>query len=238
MKNCDHKVVAVIPARGGSKGLIDKNIRLLNGKPLIQYAIDSAKSCKRIDRIIVTTDSGKIAEVAKECGAEAPFLRPQDISDDLATTESALQHAVLWLEKYEKYNTDIVVFLTCTAIFRKNIWIEQVVEKLLDDSSLDSVFLAYKTHKNYWRRMPDGWIRLAPDITYSSRQIKEPLYRVETPSALATRADIIRQGRRIGPKVDIIPVEDERITLDIHTEFDFWLAEKVMKDWPMEKELK
>ncbi len=234
-KEC--KVVAVIPARGGSKGLPDKNIRSLNGKPLIGYAIASAKSCQLIDRTIVSTDSERIAKVSRQQGAEVPFLRPQDISDDLATTESVLQHAVLWLDKHEGYHADIVVFLTCTAIFRRDEWIEQVVSKLIEDKSLDSVFMAHKTHKNFWRKTADSWVRLAPDIAYASRQLREPLYREETPSALATRADIIRQGRRIGPRVDILSVDDERITFDIHSEFDFWLAEKVLAEWPMTREI-
>lgn len=231
------KTVAIIPARGGSKGLPGKNIRMLVGKPLIGYAIEAAKCAPLIDRVIVTTDNEEISAVAKDFGAEVPFLRPTDISGDEATTESALQHAVLWLEENEGYATDIVVFLTCTAVFRKNIWVNQVVERLMQDESLDSVFVAHATHKNYWRRNDGSWRRLAQDIQYASRQQREHLYREETPTALATRAHLIRRGIRVGPNVDLIITDDDRVTIDIHSEFDFWLAEKVLAEWPMEKPL-
>ncbi len=237
MPEADQKVIAVIPARGGSKGVPGKNVRLLAGKPLIAYAIEAAKSAPLIDRVIVTTDNEEIARVAREWGAETPFLRPSDISDDMATTEAALQHAVLWLDKYEDYHADILVFLTCTAVFRQSAWANEVVERLLADESLDSVFVVYATHKNFWRQVEGTWTRLAPDIAYASRQVRELLYREETPTACATRADLIRQGRRVGPHVDLIVTHDERITFDIHTEFDFWLAEKVMAEWPMERQI-
>lgn len=229
------KVVAIIPARGGSKGLPGKNIKPLAGRPLISYAIAAAKSSLLIDRVIVTTDNESIAAAAREWGAEVPFLRPADLADDEATTESALKHAVLWLEENEGYRADIVVFLTCTTIFRRNEWINEAVKRLLDDETLESAFVALKTHKNFWRKVGGEWVRLAPDIGYSSRQTREPLYREETPTVCATRADIIRQGRRLGAKVDVIATDDERVTFDIHSEFDFWLVEKVLAEWPMER---
>lgn len=231
----DVNVIAVIPARGGSRSVPSKNARLVAGKPLLAYTIEHAKKCELLDRIIVSTDDEAIADIAREHGAETPFIRPKDISGDLATTESALQHAVLWLDKNEGYNTDIVVFLACTVMFRKTEWITAAIEKLLEDPTLDSAFVVLKTHKNFWRRKDDQWTRLAPDIAYASRQVREPLYREETPSSCATRADLIRQGRRVGPNVDLVITEDERVMIDIHSEFDFWLVEKVLAEWPMDK---
>jgi CMP-N,N'-diacetyllegionaminic acid synthase len=229
-------VVAIIPARGGSKGLPGKNIKPLAGKPLLGYAIESAKAASLVDRIVVTTDSEAIAKVAKDFGAEVPFLRPSDIADDMATTEATLQHAVRWLDEHG-YEADIVVFLTCTAVFRDDAWIDEAVRRLLNDASLDSVFVAYKTHKNYWRKVGDEYVRLAPDIGYGSRQKREALYREDTPTTLAVRAKFIREGKRLGPKVDLIVTDDERITFDIHSEFDFWLAEKVIAEWPMSRSI-
>lgn len=236
MSRTGRKVVAIIPARGGSKGLPGKNIRWLAGKPLLAYAIEAVQSSSLIDRIVVSTDHEEIASVAKKYGAEAPFLRPTDISSDEATTESALQHAVLWLDNHG-YVADVVVFLTCTAVFRKHEWVSAVVRLLLDDESLDSVFVTLATHKNYWRKLDGQWQRLAPDISYGSRQTREPLYREETPTALATRASFIRQGRRLGDNVDFVVTHDERIAIDIHSEFDFWMAEKIMAEWPMDRAL-
>jgi CMP-N-acetylneuraminic acid synthetase len=238
MSKPDQKVVAIIPARGDSEDAAEsRTIRPLAGKPLLAYAIDAAKSSPLIDRVIVSTNSEEIARVAKEWGAEVPFRRPADISGETATTESALQHAVLWLDKHEDYHADIVVYLTCTSVFRQNCWVNEVVKRLLEDESLDSVFIVQSVQKNFWRRLDGNWVRLAPDIVYASRQTREPLYREETPVACATRGDVIRQGRRVGPHVDLIITDDTRVTINIQSEFDFWLAEKIMAEWPMERPL-
>jgi len=228
----DKKVVAIIPARGGSKGLPGKHLRLLAGKPLLAYAVEPAVASPSIDRVIVTTDSDEIAAAARALGAEVPFLRPAGLADDAATTESALRHAVEWLDEHEGYHADIVVFLTCTAIFREPSWLEEAVTRLLADPGLDTVFVGLLTHKNYWRRIDGRFVRLAADIPYGSRQTREPLYREETPTACATRADLIRAGRRVGARVDIIATDDDRVLLDVHSDFDLWLAEKVLVEWP------
>ncbi|MEI6668439.1 MAG: acylneuraminate cytidylyltransferase family protein [Acidobacteriota bacterium] len=226
------RVVAVIPARGGSKGLPGKHLKLLAGKPLLAYAIEPALRTTLINRVIVTTDSQEIADAARALGAEAPFLRPGDLADDAATTEAALQHAVLWLDEHEGYRADIVVFLTCTAIFRQQAWLEEAVRRLIQRPDLDTVFVGLRTHKNFWRRSGTGWARLASDIPYGSRQNREALLREETPTACATRADLIRGGRRVGPNVDIIETDDDRVMLDLHSDFDLWLAEQVLVEWP------
>jgi CMP-N,N'-diacetyllegionaminic acid synthase len=226
------RVVAIIPARGGSKGLPGKHLRLLAGKPLLAYAVEPAVASPLVDRVIVTTDDEAIAAAARALGAETPFLRPATIADDQATTEAALRHAVQWLDDHEGYRADIVVFLTCTAVFRESAWIGEAVSRLLADPALDTVFVGLRTHKNFWRMVDGRYVRLAADIPYGSRQSREPLYREETPSACATRADLIRAGRRVGPNVDIIATDDDRVMLDVHSEFDFWLAEQVLVEWP------
>jgi N-acylneuraminate cytidylyltransferase len=228
----DPRVVAIIPARGGSRGLPGKHLRLLAGKPLLAYAVEPAVACAAIDRVIVTTDSDEIAAAARALGAEAPFLRPAALADDAATTEAALQHAVLWLDEHEGYRADIVVFLTCTAVFRRAGWLDEAVSRLTADPGLDTVFVGLLTHKHYWRKVDGRFVRLAPDMGYGSRQTREPLYREETPTACATRADLIRAGRRVGPNVDIIATDDDRVLLDVHSDFDLWLAEKVLVEWP------
>jgi CMP-N-acetylneuraminic acid synthetase len=226
------RVVAIIPARGGSKGLPGKHLRLLAGKPVLAYAIEPAVASPLIDRVIVTTDSAEIAEAARRYGAETPFVRPADIADDAATTESALQHAVQWLDEHEGYHADIVVFLTCTALFREPAWLDEAVRRLAARPELETVFVGLRTHKNFWRRVGQDFVKLAADIPYGSRQQREPLFREETPTACATRADLIRAGRRVGTKVDIIETDDDRVMLDLHSDFDLWLAEQVLVEWP------
>lgn len=222
-------VVTVIPARGGSKGLPGKNRRMLQGKPLLAYSIEAAKGCALIDRVIVTTDDPALAAIAKDYGAEAPFLRPAELAQDDTPTEPVLAHAIDWLEREEGYRTDVVVFFQPTDIFRKKALVEQVVRRLLEDERLDSVFAAYKTHKNFWRKQNGTCVRLAPDISYGPRQKREALYREDTGLACATRATFIKQGRRLGDRVDLVVTDDYCTGVDIHDEFDFWLAEEILR---------
>jgi CMP-N,N'-diacetyllegionaminic acid synthase len=220
-------VVCLIPARGGSKGLPRKNIRPLAGKPLIAYSIEAALSCRLIDRVIISTDDQEIAETSRKYGAEVPFMRPAELAVDDATTESALQHAVLWLEQNEKYQVDIVVFLQPTDIFRKQWMLQTVIEQVLGDQTIDSAFIAFETHKNFWRKVEGKPVRLL-DIPYGPRQKREHVYREDTGVACATRAEFVRQGKRLGPRVSIITNSDVASFIDIEDEFTFWLAEQVL----------
>jgi len=220
-----NRVVAVIPARGGSKGLPRKNIRPLAGRPLIAYTIEAAQRAATVDRIIVSTDDDEIAEVAEAAGASVPFRRPADLSGDDATSETTLRHAVSWLDTHGD-SPDIVVYLQSTDPFRSPNMIDDCVRALLRDATLDSAFVALETHKNYWRRSGDEWARLAADIPYGvPRQRREPLYREDTGLALATRASVIRSGRRLGDRCLVIPHDHPAAFVDIHTEFDLRLAE-------------
>tara|TARA_Y100001968_G_scaffold324195_1_gene363062 strand:- start:886 stop:1587 length:702 start_codon:yes stop_codon:yes gene_type:complete len=220
------KSVAFIPARGGSKGLHRKNIKIFNGKPLIYWAIRAAKTSKLLCDVVVTTDDEEIAEISMKYGANVPFIRPKALSEDLTTTEETLKHA---LEKYEdKYGKiDIAVFLTCTDIFRKHEWIDEAIQKLIDNKCLESVFSGHKTYKNYWEQTNEKkWVRLKDSMRiYSSRQIKTALVREDTGLACASRAELWRKGLRIGDNVEIILNDDSYTSIDIHTEDDFKLAE-------------
>lgn len=112
------QVVAIIPARSGSKGVKDKNIRLLNGHPMIAYTIAAAKLSKSVDRIIVSTDSEKYAEIARKYGAEVPFLRPAEISGDKATDIEFMIHAINWLYENEGSVPEYWVHLRATCPLR------------------------------------------------------------------------------------------------------------------------
>jgi len=220
-------VVCIIPARGGSKGLPRKNVCRLAGKPLIAYSVEAARKCPLIDRVIVSTDDEEIADIARSYGAQVPFKRPAELAVDDATTESVLQHAVRWLEENEKYSVDIVVFLQATDIFRKQWMLNEVVQRVLRDSTIDSAFVAFETHKNFWRIVDKQPVRLA-DIPYGARQKREHVYREDTGIACATRAEFIKQGKRLGPRVSIVANTDAASFIDIEDEFTFWLAEQVL----------
>lgn len=225
------RVVAVIPARGGSKGVPMKNIREVGGRPLVAWSVEAAVRCPLVDRVVVSTDHEGIREAAVEAGAEAPFLRPADLSTDHASTESALQHAVVWLEEHEGWVADIVLFLQPTDIFRRQEWLDWVIGALLDEPDLDSAFMAYPTHKNYWRIDAGGTPVSLGKHGYGPRQTKEPVYREDTGLACATRAPLIKAGRRIGDSVRIFPAEGRAVSVDIHDPFDLWLAEEMITRW-------
>lgn len=224
-------IIAVICARGGSKGLKRKNLRMIDGETLISRVVNHAKRSKLIDHIVVSTDDEEIANSAAQAGAEVPFIRPGDLSQDLTTTEETLRHAILTTESIKSLKYNIAVFLTPTDIFRDPAWIDQSIQKLQENSELESVFVGYKTHKNYWERQKDGtWKRLREWMSiYSSRQVRRSIVREDTGLACASRAELWRQGRRIGDKVDIIEIDDPFTAIDIHHLEDLELAQSALK---------
>jgi len=112
------EILAIIPGRGGSKGVPGKNIKMLLGKPLIAWTIEEAKKSKYLTRIIVSTDSQEIADIAKQYGAEVPFLRLVEISGDLATDVEFLLHALDFLKEKENYEPEIILRLPPTSPLR------------------------------------------------------------------------------------------------------------------------
>ena len=133
------EVLAIIPARSGSKSVKDKNIRLIDGKPMIAYSIEHALKAECIDRVIVSTDSEKYAEIAKEYGAEVPFLRPAEYATDTALDYDVFLHALNFLKENEGYEPDIVVQLRPTYPIRKIQDIENMVEYLENHLEVDSM---------------------------------------------------------------------------------------------------
>ena len=192
---------------------------------MISYTIEASLASKYVSRTIVSTDSKEIKKIALQYGAEVPFLRPKPLSNDSAKSESALKHAISWLNENENYEPDIVVYLQITDPFRKKWMIDTCIKKLIDNPNLDSAFMGLVKHKNYWRKIDGQYKRLANDISSGApRQIKEPIYREDTGIALATRVNVIKEGKRIGERVEIIPYEQDVDFIDIHSEFDLWLS--------------
>ena len=134
------KILGLIPARGGSKGIPSKNIIEIYGKPLIQYSIECAKGSKYLDRTIISTDDTKIKDVAVRCGGDVPFMRPPELALDTSKTIDAVVHAINWLKEHgEEY--DYLVLLQNTVPLRKPWHIDEAIEKLFasNEKSLVSV---------------------------------------------------------------------------------------------------
>ncbi|MEK7640425.1 MAG: acylneuraminate cytidylyltransferase family protein [Patescibacteria group bacterium] len=142
------KILGVITARGGSKGIPGKNIKPLLGKPLIAYTIEAAKQSGVVDRLILSTDDPAIAEVAKEYGCDVPFMRPADIADDKAAHLPVLQHAVKALKEKDGYGPDYVLLLQPTSPARQAFHIKEAVE-LIEKSDADSVLSVAEIPENF-----------------------------------------------------------------------------------------
>lgn len=134
-----YTTIALIPARGGSKRIPKKNIKLLCGKPLIEYTIEHAKQSAYIDRVIVSTEDKAIAEVAKDAGAEVPFLRPRELAEDDVLDFPVFVQALSWLKEHEKYVPDIVVHLRPTSPMCTPVHIDASIELLVRHPEADSV---------------------------------------------------------------------------------------------------
>jgi CMP-N-acetylneuraminic acid synthetase len=228
MKNLS--VICIICARGGSKGIKDKNLQNLNGKPLIYYPITDALKSGVVDKVILSTDSKAIAKKAIKFGAEVPFMRPKNLSGDLATTEATLQHALITYEKINKKKYDICLFLTANDLFRKKEWIIEAINLLKKKKNLESVFSGHITHKNFWEKKGNKWSRIRPWMKkYSSRQVRRFIVREDTGVCCASRAELFREGKRIGDNVEIILNNDSFTGLDIHNLEDLKLVRAAKK---------
>ena len=155
------EVIAIIPARGGSKGVPGKNIRMIAGKPLIAWSIEAALASKLISRVIVSTDSAAYAKIAKQYGAEIPFLRPAEYSGDQSTDLEVFQHALSWLEEHEGYSPDVCVHLRPTYPLRFAGEIDNCIELLRQHpraQSVRSITRSPDTPFKMWFKDVDGWL--------------------------------------------------------------------------------
>ena len=137
------EVLALIPARSGSKSVPDKNVRLVAGKPLLAHSIEHALAAPSITRTLVSTDSEAYAALAREYGAEVPFLRSAEFAQDLSTDLEVFTHALAWLQEHEDYLPDVCVHLRPTSPVRRIEDIEAVIRILLENKNLHSVRSVY-----------------------------------------------------------------------------------------------
>ena len=239
IKNKKKKVICIIPARGGSKGIKLKNIQKVNNKPLIYYPINAAKKSKVCDEIFVSTDSKIIAKQAIKFGANVPFLRKKNFAGDYITTETTLKNALNEFEKYTGIKFDICVFLTCTNIFRDYRNIEIAVNKLKNNKDLDSAVVATKIYRHFWHFKKGKLKKVLPWMKrYHSRQTAPKLFREEAGITCVTRAKFWRKGLRIGKKVSLIKNTFPFAEIDINDKKDMVLADTAMKILAKDKNFK
>jgi len=145
-------IIAVIPARSGSKGVPDKNIKLLAGKPLIAYSIAVAKKSKLINRTIVSTDSKKYASLSKEYGAEVPFLRPAELAGDTSTDYEFVKHLLDWLKSNENCQPDYLVHLRPVVPLRDSRIIDSAIEAFINNTEATSLRSAHEMSETAYKK--------------------------------------------------------------------------------------
>ena len=167
----DVKVLAIIPARGGSKRILNKNIRDFCGKPLIAYTIEQAKAHPKITRVIVDTDSLEIASVAKKYGAEVPFLRPAYLASDKASVNDAMLHILSRLNKEERYEPDSIVLLQTTSPLREISDIDACFE-MMEKTKAATVLTVAPTHPRLYHIDSEHRLILANKQTIASTNVQ------------------------------------------------------------------
>jgi CMP-N,N'-diacetyllegionaminic acid synthase len=218
-------VLAVIPARGGSKSIPLKNIRPLNGTPLLAFTIEASKHSKYLDRCVVSTDHPAIAKVARDHGAEV-IDRPAALAADDAATEGALLHVLEVLDK-EGYRPEYVVTLEPTSPFRTTALIDRCIEAAMEHQDVDCVMTVTETRKCYGRLESGRFEYLFPDQP-RRRQERRPLNE-ESSTVYVTKTSALERDRSVLGRTRYgLVVEDPREAIDINEPLDFIVAEAVL----------
>ena len=227
------KILSVILARGGSKGVVGKNIRDLCGHPLIAYTICEALRSKYINRIIVSSDSDEIRDLSVRYGAEAPFSRPKNISGDSAKPVDAILHATHWAEKDKGITYDYVVELLCTNPFKSVIDIDSAIEMQIKTKA-DSVIAVMPLEDHHpirIKKIVNGKIKdfCLPEIPEDRRQDLKPDAFIRNGSIYCMRRDMLEKGIRYGTEDSRAYIMPRERTVNIDEEMDFYIASILME---------
>jgi CMP-N-acetylneuraminic acid synthetase len=227
------EVLGIIGARSGSKGLPGKNARHLAGRPLLAWPIATAKRCRLITRVILSTDSEQYAAIGRQCGAEVPFLRPPELSSDSATDLQFILHALAWLADNEGYRPDFVVRLYATSPLVRAPDIDRAVELLASNDGADSTILMTEA-----REHPAKAARIAADGLHAVSYLTghgldlSPSLRQAHPDAynrqglpVVTRVDSLRNLQSQTGHTILFHLVPQSTAIDIDTELDFAVAE-------------
>lgn len=217
-------ILGIIPARGGSKGVSGKNIKLLGELPLLAYTAKSALASKQLSKVILSSDCQEIANVAQQFGIEVPFLRPNHLASDTASSIDLVQHAVTYLESQEEYY-DAICLLQPTSPFRKKGFIDKAIEKFINEAAdaLVSVLPVPHEFNPHWvfESNNEGFLHLATGDTeiIKRRQDLPPAY-FRDGSIYITKTTVIKNGSFYGDKLSYI-----------ENDADFYVNVDTLKDW-------
>jgi CMP-N-acetylneuraminic acid synthetase len=229
----DEKILAVIPARGGSKGVPRKNIRPLGDKPLIAYTIETALAAQAfLHRVIVSTDDEEIAEVSRRYGVEVPFMRPAELGADKVRMVPVLQHAVRFIEEQDHICLDWILLLQPTTPFRAVEDIQAAIQ-LTQKGGCDSVISVvqvFEVHPILMKRIEND--QLLPfsieEKEGTRRQDYQPAAYMRNGAIYLTRRDVLMKTDSIWGKVIRPYVMPEERSVNIDSEMDFLIAEQIL----------
>ena len=230
------KTLAIVPARGGSKGIIRKNLQLLAGKPLLAWTMEAIIDSALVDRVVVSTDDPEIAQAARFWGAETPFMRPTELAADHIHSVQVVLHALNWLERRENYRPDAAMMLLPTSPFRKATHIDGALT-LFQEENPEAVISVCELTKPLHgiRKLRDG--RLAPIDHYDNlnlqRQDVETLYAVNG-SIYISRPETLEHYQTFHSSGAIPYFMPGINSLDINSSEDMFIAEAVARSWYFE----
>jgi N-acylneuraminate cytidylyltransferase len=233
MQQVKPKSIAFIFARGGSKGVPGKNIKPLDGKPLIAYSIETALSCPGIDTVIVSTDDPTIAVVARQYGAEVPFMRPPELASDSAPEWLAWRHAIDWVQS-NRGAFDVFVSLPATSPFRDISDVVACIDALLADPATDAVITVKDAERSPYFNMvsldTEGYAGLVikPEGNIVRRQDVPAVYDMTTVAYAARPKFVLTAEKLFDGQIRTVKVPAER-ALDIDTPYDFMLAQAIVR---------
>lgn len=222
----------MIPARGGSKGIPRKNLVQIAGRPLLAYAIESARSAMSVDRVLVSTDDREIADVACALGADVPFMRPPELADDSAPMLGVLRHVLAWLESRED-SVEALVLLQPTSPLRTHVHVEEAIRlfRSAPASSVVSVVeVPHKFNPVSVMTLAEGVLQpfLGQSKVFTRRQEKPRIFARNGPAVLICHPDTLRAGELYGNCcLPYVMLEDD--SLDIDLPQDLFAAEQILK---------
>jgi CMP-N,N'-diacetyllegionaminic acid synthase len=224
------QVLGVIPARGGSKGIPNKNLALVGGRPLLAYTADAVKQSARLTRAIVSTDDEKIADAARSLGLDVPFMRPSSLAADDTPMLPVLQHAMHAMAA-DGFHADVIVLLQPTSPLRRGEHIDAAIvwlERAGGDSVVSVVEVPHQFNPVSVMRVDDGLLFPFLDgPAVVRRQDKPRLFARNGPAVLAVRASVIAGGSLYGNKSWPLVMKPEE-SLDVDTAWDLSLVESVL----------
>lgn len=227
-------ILGLICARGGSKGVPKKNIRLLHGRPLIYYAIQQLKNSPSVNEVIVSTDDEEIAEIARKYGAKVPFMRPKQLATDSAGKFGAMQHTVKEYERVTGKKVDILVDRDPTNPSIKPDDIEGCIKLLKKNPKIDTVTTAFEAHINPYFNMMEvnnkGFLEISkkPKKPILRRQDAPKVYQLNSGVICMWRDSVVNGKTVYTDKVKLYEVSNDRAVM-IDTELEFQFAEFLME---------